>query len=105
MGQPTLQTVTANGIEFAYYEVGTGPLVLMVHGFPDAADTWLPLMPALAAAGFRCVAPYTRGYAPTAAPEVPMVGGKPDYSVYSALELGRDVLALIDALLAEENKA
>ncbi len=45
-----------------------GPLALCLHGFPDTAHTWRYLLPELAAAGFRAVAPFLRGYAPTADP-------------------------------------
>jgi len=82
------RTITANGLRFGYLEQGTGPLVLMVHGFPDTAHTWDKTMPAVAAAGFRAVAPFTRGYKPT---EVPSDGA------YDVETLARDVLALIDA--------
>ena len=44
-----------------------GPLALCLHGFPDTAHTWRHLLPELAAAGYRAVAPFLRGYAPTAA--------------------------------------
>ncbi|HMJ78334.1 MAG TPA: alpha/beta hydrolase [Iamia sp.] len=44
------------------------PLALLLHGFPDAAPTWRYLIPALTAAGFRPVAPWLRGYAPTSVP-------------------------------------
>ncbi len=81
--------VTANGVGFAYLEQGTGPLVLLVHGFPDTARTWDAAMPVIAAAGFRAVAPFTRGYHPT---EVPADGK------YDSDTLGADLLALIDAL-------
>lgn len=81
--------VTANGVKFAYLEQGTGPLVLLVHGFPDTAHSWDAAMPAVAAAGFRAVAPFTRGYYPT---EVPADGA------YDSDTLGADVLALIAAL-------
>jgi pimeloyl-ACP methyl ester carboxylesterase len=81
--------VTANGLRFGYLESGTGPLVLLVHGFPDTAHTWDRVRPALAEAGFRAVAMFTRGYFPTAIPE----DGK-----YDADTLGRDVLAMIEAL-------
>lgn len=60
--------VTANGVEFAYLEAGSGPLALCLHGFPDSAWGWRHLLPALAAAGYRAVAPFQRGYAPTAVP-------------------------------------
>jgi pimeloyl-ACP methyl ester carboxylesterase len=57
--------VRANGIEFEALEVGEGPLALCLHGFPDTAGTWRHLLPELAAAGFRGVAPFMRGYAPS----------------------------------------
>jgi pimeloyl-ACP methyl ester carboxylesterase len=60
--------VIANGIEFAYLETGSGPLALCLHGFPDSPHTYRHLMPALAEAGYRAVAPFMRGYAPTAIP-------------------------------------
>ena len=62
------RTITANGLEFAYLTDGPddGPLALCLHGFPDTAHTWRYLLPELAAAGFRAVAPFLRGYAPTA---------------------------------------
>jgi pimeloyl-ACP methyl ester carboxylesterase len=82
------KTVTANGLRFGYLERGEGPLVLLVHGFPDTAYTWDKVMPALADAGYRAVAPFTRGYRPT---EVPADGA------YDVETLARDVLALIDA--------
>ena len=63
-----MQHVSANGLDFAYLEQGSGPLVLLLHGFPDTAHTWSHQMPALAAAGYRVVAPFLRGYHPTAIP-------------------------------------
>lgn len=59
---------TANGLELGYLEAGSGPLVLCLHGFPDSAWTWRHLLPALADAGYRAVAPFLRGYAPSAVP-------------------------------------
>src|SRR4029077_5448184 len=61
-------TVQANGLEFGLLEAGSGPLALCLHGFPDTAHTWRHLLPALARAGFHAVAPFMRGYAPTAVP-------------------------------------
>ena len=61
-------TVRANGLEFGLLEAGSGPLALCLHGFPDTAHTWRHLLPLLAGAGFRAVAPFMRGYAPTAVP-------------------------------------
>jgi pimeloyl-ACP methyl ester carboxylesterase len=81
--------VQANGLRFAYLTQGQGPLVLLLHGFPDTAHTWDATLPALAAAGFRAVAPFLRGYHPT---EIPPDGR------YDTDTLGRDALALIEAL-------
>jgi pimeloyl-ACP methyl ester carboxylesterase len=61
-------SVHANGLEFAYLEAGDGPLALCLHGFPDTAWSWRHLLPALAEQGYRAVAPFMRGYAPTAVP-------------------------------------
>ena len=85
-------TVHANGIDFHYLEMGEGPLALCFHGFPDHAYSFRHLLPDLAEAGFRAVAPFMRGYAPTQAPK----DGK-----YQAVLMCRDVLGIIDALGAE----
>jgi pimeloyl-ACP methyl ester carboxylesterase len=82
-------SVQANGLNFHYLEMGEGPLALCMHGFPDHAYSFRHLLPALAEAGFRAVAPFMRGYAPTEAPG----DGR-----YNAVLLCHDTLALIDAL-------
>jgi pimeloyl-ACP methyl ester carboxylesterase len=87
------RTVDADGLRFAYLEEGRGPLVLLVHGFPDTARTWDAVRPALAAAGYRAVSPNTRGYWPTA---IPADG---DYRIE---RLSRDLVALIAALGEKE---
>jgi pimeloyl-ACP methyl ester carboxylesterase len=86
----TQQTITANGLSFGALTCGTdGPLALCLHGFPDTAHTWDKLLPHLADAGFRGVAPWTRGYAPT---DVPADGD------YSLAALTNDANALHEAL-------
>jgi pimeloyl-ACP methyl ester carboxylesterase len=62
------QMVSARGVDFAVLSMGEGPLALCAHGFPDSAHTWRHLLPELAAAGYRAVAPFQRGYAPSAVP-------------------------------------
>lgn len=86
-------TVVANGLSFTYLEAGEGPLALCLHGFPDCADGWRPLLSALADAGFHGVAPYMRGYAPT---EVPTDGR------YQSGVLVADANALHEALGGDE---
>ena len=54
-----IQTIAANGLRFAYFEEGSGPLALLLHGFPDTPHTWDEVRPALAASGFRVVTPFT----------------------------------------------
>ncbi len=63
--------IKANGIEFAYLEQGQGPLLLCLHGFPDNAWSWEYQIPDFAKAGYRVIAPFLRGYAPS---EVPAAG-------------------------------
>ncbi|MHB8467395.1 MAG: alpha/beta fold hydrolase [Acidimicrobiales bacterium] len=62
--------LSANGVRFAALACGPeqGPLALCLHGFPDSARTWRYLLPDLAALGYRAVAPWMRGYAPTQVP-------------------------------------
>lgn len=81
--------VRANGLTFATLEAGDGPLVLCLHGFPDHARSFRHQLPALAAAGYRAVAPYMRGYAPTDVPE---------NGPYQSAALAQDAVALIEAL-------
>ena len=81
--------VQANGVRFATLEAGDGPLVLCLHGFPDHARSFRHQLPALAAAGFRAVAPCMRGYAPTEAP----ADGR-----YQSAVLAQDIVELISAL-------
>jgi pimeloyl-ACP methyl ester carboxylesterase len=81
--------VRVNGMTFHYLEAGQGPLVLCLHGFPDNAHTYSALLPVLADAGFRAVAPFMRGYAPTSlAPD-----GR-----YQSVLLAQDALELVAAL-------
>jgi pimeloyl-ACP methyl ester carboxylesterase len=83
-------TIEANGLRFGYLAAGDrGPLALCLHGFPDSAWTWRHLLPVLADAGFRAVAPWMRGYTPT---DVPKDG------CYQTAMLGLDAGALHDAL-------
>ncbi|MEQ1699324.1 MAG: alpha/beta hydrolase [Ilumatobacteraceae bacterium] len=91
MSAITQGSVTANGVEFAYLEAGdpSAPLALCLHGFPDSAHGWRHLLPALAEAGYHAVAPFQRGYAPTAVP----ADGR-----YQSGVLGVDANALHDAL-------
>ena len=83
----------ANGLRFVAHDAGRGPLVLCLHGFPDTPRSFRHQVPALVDAGYRVVAPYMRGYAPT---EIPADGA------YQTVVLGQDALGLIDALGAEQ---
>jgi pimeloyl-ACP methyl ester carboxylesterase len=67
MTEPTEFRYRASGMSFAALRWGPddGPLALCLHGYPDTAWTWRHLGPALAADGWRVVAPFMRGYAPT----------------------------------------
>ena len=53
---------TVNGVRLHYVEAGQGPLVLLLHGFPEFWYSWRHQLPALAGTGFRALAPDLRGY-------------------------------------------
>ena len=91
MKSAAIHTIRANGLDFSYLEFGPpdGELALLIHGFPDTPHTWSHLAPAMGSAGWHVVAPFTRGYFPTAIPSD---------GAYDADTLGRDALALIEAL-------
>ena len=84
-----IECVSANGTDFSYLECGTGKLALLLHGFPDTAQTWRHLMPQLAEMGYRVVAPFMRGYAPSAVPSD---------GCYQTAMLARDANALHENL-------
>src|SRR5580693_5149036 len=64
-------TKTRSGLTFTADVAGSagGPLVLLLHGFPESRHSWRAALPALAAAGYRAVAPDQRGYSPGARPD------------------------------------
>jgi pimeloyl-ACP methyl ester carboxylesterase len=82
--------VEANGIRHHFVEKGTGPLVLMLHGFPETSHTWRHQIDAVAAAGYRAVAPDVRGYGETDAP--------PDVKDYRLRILAADAAGIVAAL-------
>lgn len=82
-------TLQANGLDFPALAAGSGPLVLLLHGFPDGPETFSPQLTALEAAGYRAVAPTLRGYAPSA---------QPADGDYHAIRMAEDVFAVADAL-------
>jgi pimeloyl-ACP methyl ester carboxylesterase len=83
-----------NGIKYHYAEAGSGPLVIMLHGFPELWYSWRHQLEALAKAGYHAVAPDLRGFGES---EVTV-----DVRDYSLLQHARDVKALIDHLGAKE---
>jgi pimeloyl-ACP methyl ester carboxylesterase len=82
--------VDAGGLRMHIAEAGTGPLVLLLHGFPESWYSWRHQLTALAAAGWHAVAPDQRGYGRTDRPA--------EVDSYTMLHLAGDVLALMDAL-------
>lgn len=80
--------VAANGAQFHIVEAGAGPLVVLLHGFPQYWYAWRRLLPALAAAGYRAVAVDLRGY------------GGSDHTPrgYDPMTLSSDILGLIGSL-------
>jgi pimeloyl-ACP methyl ester carboxylesterase len=87
------RTIETNGIRMHVAEQGTGPLVVLCHGFPESWYSWRHQLPALADAGFHAVAPDMRGYGQTDRPA--------EIDAYTLLHLVGDMVGLLDALGAE----
>jgi pimeloyl-ACP methyl ester carboxylesterase len=90
MNEPTHRTVEANGIRIHIAEQGSGPLVLLCHGFPESWYSWRHQLAALSAAGFHAVAPDMRGYGLTDSPA--------EIERYTLFHLVGDMVAVLDAL-------
>jgi pimeloyl-ACP methyl ester carboxylesterase len=86
------RTVALGGVDLHLYEDGEAgaPLVLLCHGFPELGYSWRHQLPALAAAGYRAVAPDQRGYGGSSRPEA--------VDAYDIVHLTDDLLALLDHL-------
>ncbi len=82
--------VETNGIRMHIAEQGTGPLVVLLHGFPELWYSWRHQLDALAEAGFHAVAPDLRGYGQTDVPD--------DSSTYTQFHLVGDIVGLLNAL-------
>lgn len=82
--------VVANGVRLRITEEGQGPLVILCHGWPELRQSWSRQLPAVAAAGFRAVAPDLRGFGDSEAPG--------DIGAYSIFHLVGDLVALVHAL-------
>ena len=87
---PQPRFIETNGIQMAVYEQGDGPVVILLHGFPELAYSWRHQLPALAAAGYRAIAPDQRGYGQTDCP--------PQLDDYRIQTLVSDIKGLLDSL-------
>ena len=90
MSEISLQTLEVNGLRMQVATQGSGPMVLLCHGFPELWISWRAQMEALSAAGYRAVAPDMRGFGGTTAPE--------DATAYSLLHLVGDMVELVRSL-------
>jgi pimeloyl-ACP methyl ester carboxylesterase len=90
MQEITHRAVETNGIRMHVAEQGTGPLVILCHGFPESWYSWRHQLATLASAGFHAVAPDMRGYGQTDAP--------PEIEAYTLLHLVGDMVGLVSAL-------
>ncbi|KAL2470378.1 alpha/beta-Hydrolases superfamily protein [Abeliophyllum distichum] len=92
------KTVPVNGLNMHVAELGQGPLVLFLHGFPELWYSWRHQILYMAAQGYRAVAPDMRGYGDTT--------GAPleDPSKFTTLHMVGDLIALLDAIAPDEDK-
>lgn len=82
-------TLVANDLEFSSLAQGNGPIVFCLHGFPDTSRSFRHQLPALAAAGYRAIAPAMRGYEPSS---------QPSDGDYSMIRMAEDLVGWIDSL-------
>ena len=87
---PTKRRITLDGFTFAVVDEGSGPAVLLLHGFPDSSALWRHQIQALVAAGFRVVAPDLRGFGDSDKPA--------EVEGYRLHLIAGEVLKLLDAL-------
>ncbi len=80
-------TVDLRGVRIHYAEAGQGPLVLFCHGFPECWYSWRAQIEAVAAAGYRVIAPDQRGYGQSSIPE--------PIDAYDLCHLTSDIVALV----------
>lgn len=80
--------MATGGTELSVTELGEGRPVILCHGFPELAYSWRHQLPALAAAGFRALAPDMRGYGESSAPR--------EVEAYDVLTVGNDIIGLLD---------
>ncbi|HEY2676503.1 MAG TPA: alpha/beta hydrolase [Steroidobacteraceae bacterium] len=90
MSEPTHRRIEANGIRLHIAEQGSGPLVLLCHGFPESWYSWRHQLKALAEAGFHAVAPDMRGYGDSDRPA--------EITSYTLFHLVGDMVGVLDAL-------
>lgn len=91
--KPDLPTIDTNGIRLRVAVAGAGPLVILIHGFPESWYSWRHQIPALADAGYRVAAPDVRGYGGSDKPFA--------IEAYSIKNMCADISGLIEALGAE----
>ena len=86
----TFRFVHSNGIKLRIAEAGTGPLVLMAHGWPESWYSWRHQITMLADAGYHVVAPDMRGYGESDKPV--------DVDDYDVIHVAGDLVGILDAL-------
>lgn len=86
--------VATNGIELNVAEAGNGPLVLLLHGFPESWYSWRHQFEPIAKAGYHVAAPDMRGYGKSDKPH--------EIEAYNQVEVRKDIIGLIDALGYDE---
>ena len=87
---PRMRMIKSNGINMRIAEMGEGPLVILIHGWPESWYSWRHQLPALAKSGYHAVAPDMRGYGKTDAPE--------KVEDYDTIHLTGDIVGIIDSL-------
>ncbi len=88
------ERIDVKGIKLNVIDVGSGPVVLLIHGFPDTSLVWRNQIPALVKAGYRVIAPDVRGFGKSDRPS--------ETQAYDLTSLVGDMINLMDTLGIEK---
>lgn len=94
-GFPEPTIVNTGEIDLAVHQMGDGPPIILVHGFPELAYSWRHQIPVLAEAGYQVIAPDMRGYGGSDKPT--------NVSDYTIQKLTGDLVGLMDAMALEKS--
>ena len=87
------KSILINNVDYIYLEAGEGELMILLHGYPDNAYSWEHQIKYFSQQGYKVIAPFLRGYAPTTTNDI---------AYFDRATIAKDIVALIDELSPNE---